>query len=81
MVIKTLLSSTDPITEQEDGCNLDEENVPHIIKNCTLDTTTPCDCQAGLASCDYCKNTKGKDLTNDQTVAHNTQGFKILTLQ
>ena len=25
-VIKTLLSSTDPITEQEDGCSLDEEN-------------------------------------------------------
>ena len=26
MVIKTLLSSTDPITEQEDGCSLDENN-------------------------------------------------------
>ena len=26
MVIKTLLSSTDPITEQEDRCSLDEEN-------------------------------------------------------
>jgi len=26
MIIKTLLSSTDPITEQEDGCSLDEEN-------------------------------------------------------
>ena len=26
MVIKTLLSSIDPITEQEDGCSLDEEN-------------------------------------------------------
>ena len=26
MVIKTLLSSKDPITEQEDGCSLDEEN-------------------------------------------------------
>ena len=27
MVIKSLLSSTDPITEQEDRCSLDEENV------------------------------------------------------
>ena len=26
MVIKTLLSSTDPIIEQEDGYSLDEEN-------------------------------------------------------
>ena len=26
MVIKTPLSSRDPITEQEDGCSLDEEN-------------------------------------------------------
>ena len=26
MVVKTHMSSTDPTTEQEDGCNLDKEN-------------------------------------------------------
>ena len=35
MVIKTLLSSTDPITEQEDGCSLDEEN-ERFSRNITL---------------------------------------------
>ena len=33
MVVKTPLSSTDPVREQEDGCSLDQEN-GHLQRSC-----------------------------------------------
>ena len=33
MVVKTLMSSTDPVGEQEDGCSLDQEN-EHLQRSC-----------------------------------------------